>query len=49
MNRFLTPVLSKLASENDGQWDEVLPNVELVFNNTKNRAIDTTTSLALFA
>ena len=48
MNRFLTFVLSKPTSENDGQWDEVLPNVEYVFNYTKNRAIDTTPSLALF-
>lgn len=48
MNRFLTPVLAKTAYDKDCEWDEILSDVEYVFNNTYNRSIDNTPCKVLF-
>lgn len=48
-NRTLIPVLAKLIDfDNDKNWDTVLDDAEYAINNSINRSIKTTPSMALF-
>ena len=47
-NRTVIPILSKMVSDKKQQWDKLLANVEMVMNNTWNRAIKDIPSKLLF-
>ncbi len=48
-NRTVIPVLSKLIDiQNNKDWDHSIPDAEFAINNSLNRSIKTTPSMALY-
>lgn len=48
MNRFIVPMIAKLAAERNQQWYDVLTDVEFACNNTISRTTGQTPSMLLF-